>query len=77
MKLGQLGREGDALAKKVNDDIASFIPKIEMYLESGQLKPMQYEVVEGNGFVAVLKGLEIFSTRQSDGKKVVVNIEAE
>jgi hypothetical protein len=77
MKLGEIGREGNAVAEKVNKEIAGFIPKLEKLLESGALKPMEYDLIEGADFEPVLKGLEAFSTKKSDGKKLVVRIAAE
>ena len=74
--LGLIGRSGDAKADNVNKDIAAFIPHLEKYLESGQLKPIEYDVV-ADGFDGVLKGLEIFNTGKAAGKKVLVRLEAE
>jgi hypothetical protein len=77
VELGEIGREGNAHMEKVNKDIASFIPKLEKLLESGALKPMEYEFIDGANFEPVLKGLDLFSTRKSDGKKIVVRVAQE
>jgi len=77
VKLGDIGRDGDAEVDKINKDILRFIPQVEKLLESGALKPMEYDFIEGNDFDPVLKGLEAFQTRKSDGKKLVVRIAKE
>lgn len=77
VKLGEIGREGNAHIERVNKDIAGFIPKIEKFLESGAIKPMEWDIIEGTNFEAVFKGLEAFNTRKSDGKKLVVRIAEE
>jgi hypothetical protein len=77
VNLGEIGREGNARIEKINRDITGFIPELEKYLESGALKPMEYEIIEGINFDPVMKGLEAFNTRKSDGKKLVVRIAEE
>jgi len=77
VELGEIGREGSAHIEKTNREIASFIPTLEQLLGSGALKPMEYEFIEGVNFEPVLKGLELLSSRKSDGKKVVVRIAKE
>ena len=77
--LGQIGRTGGALADvavQVNRDIAAFIPVLEKWLESGQVKPPAYIEANGGevGFESVLKGLEEFNTKKSDGRKLIVRV---
>lgn len=80
--LGQIGRTGGALAEvavQVNRDIAAFIPKLEKWLESGQIKPPAYVAAsEGKvGFDSVLKALEEFNTKKSDGRKLIARVSAD
>jgi hypothetical protein len=76
-ELGLIGRDRDnTLIKEVNDDMISYIPKLEQYFKSGALKPMAWEQLGGVGVEAVLEGLEAFKTRKSDGKKIVVRLAA-
>jgi hypothetical protein len=74
--LGQIGRTGTALADQVDKDIASLIPVLENFLESGEIKPLDYVLANDGkvGFDSVLKGLEEFNTKKSDGKKLVVRV---
>jgi hypothetical protein len=74
--LGQIGRTGGEHTTQVNKDIAAFIPFLERYLESGNIKPLAYVVANDGkaGFESVLKGLEEFNTKKSDGKKLVVRV---
>lgn len=65
------------MADSVNKDMENFIPKLEKLLESGALRPMEYEQVGETGVEEVLKGLEAFNTRKSDGKKLLVRVGAE
>jgi len=75
--LGEIGREGNAHMEKVNNDIAGFIPVLEKYFESGALKPMDYDFIEGTNFEPVLQGLEAFKTKTSGEKKLLVRIAAD
>ncbi len=72
--LGEIGREGNAHTEGVNKSIMYLIPILETWLESGKLKPMEYELVEGVGVDKVLKALEIFEARKRGDKKVVVRL---
>jgi len=72
--LGEIGREGNAHIERVNKDIAGFIPEIEKFLETGAIKPMEYEIIEGTNFEPVFKGLEVFNNRKSNDKKLLVRV---
>lgn len=74
VKLGLIGQSGDEKKDTVNKAMASFIPILEKLLENGALKPMDYEQIGDVGVAEVLKGLQIFNARKSDGKKVVVKL---
>jgi hypothetical protein len=75
--LGQIGKSGNNQADTVNNDIKAFIPEFEKLLESGKVKPMKYEQIGDVGVPEILKGLEAFNTRKSDGAKLVVKVAAE
>jgi hypothetical protein len=75
--LGLIGQSGDEEKEMVNKDMAAFIPKLEELFTSGALKPMEYEQIGEVGVAEVVKGLEAFNTRKSDGKKVVVRLSAD
>lgn len=77
MALGALGKSGDAHQQKVTSDVAAFIPELEKFLASGQLKPMDYQVVGDVGFKEVLKGLDVFNGKKAGGKKIVVRLAEE
>lgn len=79
MALGQIGRTGGALAEvavQVNRDITAFIPLLEKWLESGEIKPLAYIAAnEGKvGFDSVLKALEELNTKKSDGRKLIARV---
>ena len=71
--LGEIGRSGTERAETVNKEIASLIPKLETYLEAGNLKPLDYVQVGDVGVGEVLKALEAFNNHKS-GKKIVVRL---
>ncbi|KAF4626707.1 hypothetical protein G7Y89_g11455 [Cudoniella acicularis] len=75
--LGVIGKTGDAHNTAVNNDIAAMIPKLETFLESGEIKPMEYEQIGDVGVGDVLKGLEAFNVRKTDGKKLVVRLSSD
>jgi hypothetical protein len=74
VRLGAIGRSADAQQVEVNREISSFIPELEKFLENGQLKPMQYEVVGDVGMNEVLKGLDAFQNKKGSEKKIVVRL---
>lgn len=75
--LGAIGKTGDEHQRQVTAHIAAFIPQLEKLLQSGQLKPMGYEVVGGVGFKEVLKALDVYASRKSSEKKIVVRVAEE
>ena len=52
---------------------------MEKYLESGEIKPLAYVKANNGkvGFESLLKGLEEFNTKKSDGKKLIVRVSAD
>ncbi|EPE33528.1 GroES-like protein [Glarea lozoyensis ATCC 20868] len=77
VELGEIGKSGNTNTESVNGDIESFIPKLETLIASGAIKPMGYEQVGDVGVEEVLKGLDAFKTRKSDGKKLIVKLATE
>ncbi|RDL38343.1 GroES-like protein [Venustampulla echinocandica] len=75
--LGLIGKSGGVSEETVNKDIETYIPKLEQFLESGVVKPNEYEQVGDIGVEEVLKGLGAFKTRKNDGKKLVVRVSAD
>ena len=81
--LGELGRASDsvgaqAIAAPLGDHttnaVKSWVPLLERHLAKGTLKPLEYEVVEGTGYDAVVGGI----VRQEKGglkKKLVVRVQ--
>jgi hypothetical protein len=61
---------------QVNRDITAFIPLLEKWLESGEIKPLAYIAAnEGKvGFDSVLKALEELNTKKSDGRKLIARV---
>lgn len=77
MTLGVIGRSGTEHIAEVNQNIESFIPKLEKYLGEGLLKPMEYDIVGDVGVEEVLKGLDAFRSRKGGEKKVLVRLAAD
>ena len=61
----------------MNEDIASYIPKIVRYLEEGSLKPMEYQVVGGVGFESVAEAEKMLGEGKGGGKKLIVRLQDE
>jgi hypothetical protein len=75
--LGAIGKLGDEHQRKVTAEIAALIPQLENLLGSGQLKPMEYDVVGDVGFKEVLKALDAYKNRKGSSKKIVVRLAEE
>ncbi|KAL5324025.1 hypothetical protein ACEPPN_008568 [Leptodophora sp. 'Broadleaf-Isolate-01'] len=67
--IGQGGADTD-----LNTKVASYIPTLEKYLASGELKTMKYEKEEEIGFGGILKALEAFKTKKGKEVKTIVRI---
>jgi len=74
--LGTLGRFDDPKGAKTTANAASWIPTLEGHLEKGTLKPLEYEVVDGKGWDAVIKGVAQLEAGGTT-KKLVVRIQDE
>jgi hypothetical protein len=75
--LGAIGKSGDEHQRQVTTEIAAFIPQLEKLLVSGQLKPMEYDVIGDVGFKEVLKALDAYNNRKGSVKKIVVRVAEE
>ena len=71
--LGEIGRSGNEHIEEVNKNIATMIPRLETFLESGKLVPSEYIQIGDTGVGEVLKALEAFNTHKS-GKKIIVRL---
>ncbi|KAL5313402.1 hypothetical protein ACEPPN_019135 [Leptodophora sp. 'Broadleaf-Isolate-01'] len=67
--IGQGGADTD-----LNTKVASYIPTLEKYLASGELKTMKYEQEEEIGFGGILKALDAFKTKKGKEVKTIVRI---
>ena len=75
--LGAIGKSGDEHQREVTAAIAGYIPQLENLLQSGHLKPMEYEIVGDVGFREVVKALEVYNNRKGSTKKIVVRLAEE
>ena len=75
--LGAIGKSDDEHQREVTATIAGFIPQLEKLLESGQLKPMEYETIGDVGFKEVLKALDVYNNRKGSTKKILVKVAEE
>jgi len=74
--LGQLGRQGTAIADEVRTGVTNFLPKIGKLLESGGLVPLEF-ICAAEGFDGVLDGLKLLNEGKAKGKKIVVKLQEE
>jgi hypothetical protein len=70
--LGSIGQSGEK-AEAVTEDIASYIPYLEAYLEEGSVKPLGVQLA-GTGFEAVPEAIGISNAGSKGGKKIVVKL---
>lgn len=73
IRLGSIGQSGET-AELITKDIASYIPHLESYLESGSIKPLRVQLA-GTGFEAVPKAIELQNAGSKGGKKIVVKLQ--
>jgi hypothetical protein len=70
--LGMIGQSGVEQGI-VTENIQTYIPSLEVYIEEGKLKPMDYEIV-GEGFEAVSEAIELSNSGKYGGRKCVVKL---
>ncbi|KAH6971113.1 chaperonin 10-like protein [Ilyonectria sp. MPI-CAGE-AT-0026] len=61
---------------EVTKNIASWIPRLEAYLEAGTLKPIEYQLVDGLGWEKVIQGIHDLENGKA-AKKIVVRVQSE
>ena len=75
-ELGVSGREGeDEKVASTNEALESYIPVLTHWLETGKLRPNEFNVV-GTGFEDIAKAVEIQQKGATGGAKVVVDLQA-
>ena len=70
IELGPIGRDE---AKELNDKLAAYIPVLLNLINSGKLKPNEYEVA-GGGFGDLAKAVEHQQKGTSAGSKVLIEL---
>jgi hypothetical protein len=70
--LGIIGQSGPA-QDIVTENIRSYIPYLETYVEEGKLRPMDCEIV-GDGFEALSEAIKLSGSGKYGGKKCVVKL---
>lgn len=76
VELGHMGREDEEMGVQVTNAVRAFVPAIEAHLAAGTLKPLEYELMDGVGYDAVVQAIK----RQEKGglaKKLVVRVKHE
>jgi hypothetical protein len=71
--LGSIGQSGEK-AEVTTNDIASYIPYLESYLEEGSIKPLGVQLA-GTGFEAVPEAIKVSNAGSRGGKKIVVKLQ--
>lgn len=77
VKLGAIGKSDDDFQRGMNKDLAEYIPKMEKFVESGLIKPMEFDVIGDIGFKEVNKALDAFNNKKGGEKKIVVRLAEE
>lgn len=72
--LGEMGQD-NPVGREVTAQLASWIPDLERHLADGAIRPLEYQLVAGEGWEAVIKAAEIFETGGGPEKKLVVRIQ--
>lgn len=57
-------------------NIASWIPRLEVHLEAGTLKPIEYQLVDGVGWEKIIQGIHDLENGKA-AKKIVVRVQSE
>jgi len=70
VKLGMLGRTG-AEQEHITAKIAEMVPVFQAYIDAGQLRPLDYHLVEGEGWEAIIAGIADMEAGKLPKKPVV------
>jgi hypothetical protein len=71
IELGHIDREDDPLGVEVSRDIASWVEIFEGHLETGALKALDYHLVDGVGWQALIDAIAILESGKIPSKLVV------
>jgi hypothetical protein len=74
ISLGPIGRPG---SEKLNKELESYIPLMVNMLESGKVRPNQYDLVGKTGFESVLEAWEYQKSGKGGSNKVIVKLQEE
>jgi hypothetical protein len=75
-QLGQIARWETEIGRTITASIAKWIPDMEAYFEMGVLKPLEYQVMPGMGWEAVIAGIADLEAGKA-AKKIVVKVQEE
>jgi hypothetical protein len=75
ISFAKLGRD-DELGKHVTSKFVEWIPVLEGHFQSGALKPLDYHLVEGEGWEKVIEGIADMEAGKLP-KKPVVKVQQE
>jgi hypothetical protein len=73
-KLGEMGK-GSPLGREVTAQLTEWTPGLERHLAEGHIKPLEYELVQGKGWEAIVRAVQIFE--KGVDKKLVVRVQDE
>jgi hypothetical protein len=66
-----MGRFDEELGREVSAQIASWVPDWEAHVEAGNIKPVDWMLLDGKGWDKVLEGIAIMEGKKADKKMVV------
>jgi hypothetical protein len=69
--LGAIGKVDDPIGSVVSKNLAAWIPVLEEYINTGMIKPLEYEVMEGTGWEAVINAVNLFEAGKVKTKAVI------
>ena len=74
--LGMLGRVGTDEEKHITAKVVEMVKAFEPYFESGELQALNYQLVDGKGWQAVVDALAAFEAGKFE-KKAVIKVQDE
>jgi hypothetical protein len=74
VKLGMVGRTG-AEQERITAKVAEMVPVFQAHIDAGQLRPLDYHLVEGEGWEAIIAGIADMEAGKLP-KKPVVKVQA-
>jgi hypothetical protein len=74
-RLGKMGQD-NPLGHKVTAQLASWIPDLEKHIANGAIKPLEYQLVDGKGWEAVIRAADTFENGGAE-RKLVVRVQDE